>query len=66
MLLGRGERRKRSQILALASLCIFLSGVKPVLSGFDFADHEKEMRLRLPWLAAKSGDALAIEEGRGE
>jgi hypothetical protein len=66
VLLGRGERRKRSQVSALACLHIFLSGVKPVFARFDFSDHEKEMPLRSPWLVAKPGTVYWSRMVEGE
>jgi len=42
--LGGIPGRKRSEIAALAGLCIFLTRVKTILAVFQFSDHDSSLR----------------------
>jgi hypothetical protein len=53
---GSSQRRKCTQILSLASLCVFLAGIQAALK-LQFANHAERMR--------RSGQGVgAIKPGR--
>jgi hypothetical protein len=36
---GRAPRHKRAKVAALARARVLLAGIKPILAGFEFANH---------------------------
>lgn len=62
--LRSGEGRKRPEILALAGLGVLLARIQAKFSGFEFANHETEMRFLRRSLAANHGAGYRVHPSK--